>query len=77
MASYRLSKVLKELNIGLQNAVEELTSAGFDEKYTPNSRLSEEQHNLLLDKFQDDMSRKEAAEAVSQQKKEEKVISQN
>lgn len=72
MASYRLSKVLKELNIGLQNAVEELTSAGFDEKYTPNSRLSEEQHNLLLDKFQDDMSRKEAAEAVSQQKKEEK-----
>lgn len=72
MASYRLSKVLKELNIGLQNAVDELSSAGFDEKYTPNSRLSEEQHNLLLDKFQDDMSRKEAAEAVSQQKKEEK-----
>jgi translation initiation factor IF-2 len=72
MASYRLSKVLKELNIGLQNAVDELSSAGFDEKYTPNSRLSEEQHNLLLGKFQDDMSRKEAAEAVSLQKKEEK-----
>ena len=72
MASYRLSKVLKELNIGLSSAVEELTSAGFDEKYTPNSRISEEQHNLLLDKFQDDLSRKAAAEAVSQQKREEK-----
>ncbi|MCT4623237.1 MAG: translation initiation factor IF-2 [Schleiferiaceae bacterium] len=72
MASYRLSKVLKELNIGLQNAVDELSKSGFDERFTPNSRISEDQHNVLLDAFQDDKSRKDAAEAVSQQKKEEK-----
>ncbi len=72
MAVYRIGKVLKELNIGLSNATDELNKAGYTEKITPNSKLSQEQHDLLLGIFAADKTRKDAAEAVSQQKREDK-----
>jgi len=76
MAVYRIGKVLKELNIGLHSAVEELNKAGHSERLTPNSKISQEQHDLLFGKFAADKTRKDAAEAVSQQKREEKEAMQ-
>ena len=76
MAVYRIGKVLKELNIGLHSAVEELNKAGHNDKITPNSKLTQEQHDLLLGIFAADKTRKSAAEAVTQQKREEKEAMQ-
>ena len=72
MSNYRLSKVCKQLNIGVDRAVEFLQSKGHEVLRSPNTKISEEQHNLLLDTFQLDMSKKEKSELVTLKKRQEK-----
>lgn len=67
----RLNKVLKELNISLERAVEHLNSHGFEVDARPTTKLSEEQYNTLCDAFQDDRERKEEIDEVSEEKKKE------
>ena len=72
MGSYRISKVQKELNVGLDRMTEVLEENGHKIELTRNSKVTEEQYNILINNFEQDISRKNAAEAVSQRKKEEK-----
>jgi translation initiation factor IF-2 len=72
MSNIRLSKVCKQLNIGVDRAVEYLASKGHEVERNPNTKISEEQQQLLMDGFQLDMTKKEKSEQVSLQKKQEK-----
>lgn len=73
-APQRLSKVIRELNISLTRAVDFLKSKDIELDTNPNVKINEEVYNLLVDEFEQDKSKKEKSEQVSQQKKEEKEI---
>ena len=62
--SIRLNKATKECNVGLQTAVEFLQKKGFTEvEANPNSRITDEQYELLLKEFSPDkVLRKEVTE---------------
>ena len=71
--SIRLSKVTKECNVGLQTVVEFLQKKGFgDVEASPNSKISEEQYELLLKEFSPDKGLRTKAEKLSQQRQENK-----
>ena len=73
--SIRLSKVTKECNVGLQTVVEFLQKKGFgDVEASPNSKISEEQYELLLKEFSPDKGLRTQAEKLSQQRQENKEI---
>jgi translation initiation factor IF-2 len=72
MSSIRLSKVCKQLNIGVERAVDYLQAKGHEVERNPNAKISNEQHDLLMDNFQLDMTKKEKSELVSLKKKQEK-----
>ncbi|MBQ7572098.1 MAG: translation initiation factor IF-2 [Bacteroidaceae bacterium] len=66
--SIRLNKATKECNVGLQTAVEFLQKKGFTEvEANPNSRITEEQYEMLLKEFSPDKGlRKEVTEMQQQ-----------
>ena len=66
--SIRLSKALKDLNIGLSTAVEFLAKKGHDIESTPNIKLSDDQYMLLLKEFNKDMALKIESEELSLQR---------
>jgi len=68
----RLNKVLKELNISFDRAVEHLNSDGFKvEARRPTTKLSNEEYLSLCSAFQTDKQRREASDEVSEEKKKE------
>lgn len=71
--SIRLSKAIKECNVGLQTAVDYLNSKGNAEVNADlNTKISDEQYQLLLKEFKPDSVLKDAANLMLQQQKEEK-----
>ncbi len=72
MATLRLNKVLRELNISLDRAVEHLTKQGFEIEARPTTKISDEIYNVLLDEFQTDKSKKVASREVGEEKRKEK-----
>ncbi len=71
-ATIRLNKVLRELNISLDRAVDFLSSKGHEIEARPTTKISEEIHQVLLDEFQTDMSKKVASKEVGEEKRKEK-----
>jgi translation initiation factor IF-2 len=71
-ATIRLNKVLRELNISLDRAVDFLASKGHTIDARPTTKISEEVHQVLLDEFQTDMSKKVASIEVGEEKRKEK-----
>jgi len=71
-ATIRLNKVLRELNISLDRAVDYLSSKGHEIEARPTTKISEEVHQVLLDEFQTDMSKKVASQEVGEEKRKEK-----
>ena len=71
-ATIRLNKVLRELNISLDRAVDFLKSKGHEVDARPTTKISEEVHQVLLDEFQTDMSKKVASKEVGEEKRKEK-----
>lgn len=71
-AKLRLNKVLRELNISLDRAVEHLSSKGFDIEARPTTKITNEVYNVLLDEFQTDRSKKVASKEVGEEKRKEK-----
>lgn len=71
-ATIRLNKVLRELNISLDRAVDFLASKGHDVDARPNSKISDDVYQVLLDEFQTDMSKKVASKEVGEEKRKEK-----
>ncbi|MCB0506913.1 MAG: translation initiation factor IF-2 [Chitinophagales bacterium] len=74
---HRLASAAKDLNVGVPTIVETLHAKGFkDVASTPNTKLTEEQYNILLLEFRSDIVAKEKAEAINiGKRKEEEIIS--
>ncbi|WP_297797561.1 translation initiation factor IF-2 [uncultured Eudoraea sp.] len=71
-ATIRLNKVLRELNISLDRAVDFLASKGHKVEARPTTKISEDIHQVLLDEFQTDMSKRVASQEVGEEKRKEK-----
>jgi translation initiation factor IF-2 len=68
----RLSKVLRELNISIDRAVDYLDQKGFSVDKRPTTKISQEIYNVLLDGFQTDKSKKRASKEIGEEKRKEK-----
>ncbi|MGJ8548839.1 translation initiation factor IF-2 [Winogradskyella wichelsiae] len=68
----RLNKVLRELNISIDRAVDFLESKGVEIEKSPNTKISQEVYNTLSGEFQTDASKREKAQEVSEAKLKEK-----
>ena len=68
----RLNKVLRELNISLDRAVEHLANNDFQIEARPTTKISSEEYQILLDGFQTDASKKAASKEVGEEKRKEK-----
>ena len=79
--SIRLNKAIKELNIGLQTAVEFLKKKNLsgDETFTENTKLTEEQYHALTENFKQDAQVRTEAEKLFQKKqqKEKSPVAQS
>jgi translation initiation factor IF-2 len=72
LETIRLNKVLRELNISLDRAVEHLKEKGHEIEARPTTKISGEVYQVLLDEFQTDMSKKAASQEVGEEKRKEK-----
>ena len=70
----RLNKVLRELNISLDRAVEFLDSKGVEIEKRPTTKISEETYRILSDEFETDANKKVASQEVSEAKQKEKDL---
>ena len=70
--SIRLNKVLRELNISLDRAVEFLNQKGIEVDARPTTKITTELYNVLLDGFETDKSKKVASHEVGEEKRKEK-----
>ncbi|WP_299710156.1 translation initiation factor IF-2 [uncultured Tenacibaculum sp.] len=68
----RLNRVLRELNISLDRAVEHLSKNGHDIEARPTTKISDAEYRILLDGFQTDKSKRVASQEVSEEKRKEK-----
>ncbi|NNL16828.1 MAG: translation initiation factor IF-2 [Flavobacteriaceae bacterium] len=68
----RLNKVLRELNISLDRAVEFLNSKGVEIEARPTTKITEEVHQILSDEFQTDASKRIKSQQLSEAKFREK-----
>ena len=71
-AIMRLNKVLRELNISLDRAVEFLNSKGIEIEARPTTKISSEIYGVLSDEFQTDANKKVASKEVAVEKLKEK-----
>ncbi|MGS2727429.1 translation initiation factor IF-2 [Psychroserpens sp. BH13MA-6] len=72
MAQTRLNKVLRELNISIDRAVDFLESKGVEIEKSPNTKISEDVYKVLSDEFQTDANKKAESQEVSEAKLKEK-----
>ncbi|RZN84747.1 MAG: translation initiation factor IF-2 [Winogradskyella sp.] len=72
MAQIRINKVLRELNISLDRAVDFLESKGIEIEKSPNTKISQDVYDTLADEFQTDATKREKAQEVSEAKLKEK-----
>jgi len=68
----RLNKVLRELNISIDRAVDFLESKGISVEKSPNTKISDDVHMVLSNEFQTDANKKMASQEVSEAKLKEK-----
>ncbi|MFD0963658.1 translation initiation factor IF-2 [Pseudofulvibacter geojedonensis] len=68
----RLNKVLRELNISLDRAVEFLGSKGIEIEARPTAKITADIYNVLSGEFQTDASKKVASKEVGEEKRKEK-----
>ena len=68
----RLNKVLRELNISLDRAVEFLSQKGHEIEARPTTKISQEVYTILLDEFETDKSKRDASAEISEEKRKEK-----
>ena len=71
----RLSKVARELNVGISTIVEYLGSQGKEVSSNPNTKIGEDLYLILLQEFQKEKFEKEKADNVVIDQPERKVIS--
>ena len=71
----RAPKIAKQLNISLSRIEDFLKSKGFDIEVKPTSKINDEQYNLLLQEFSQDVSDKvNIKEAIDSKRKEREAV---
>ena len=68
----RLNKVLRELNISLDRAVEYLAKNGQQIEARPTTKISSEIYQILQDGFETDANKKAASKEFGEEKRKEK-----
>lgn len=68
----RINKVLRELNISLERAVEFLKDGGISIEASPNTKISEDVYSTLCNEFAGDKGKKDASKEVGEEKRKEK-----
>jgi translation initiation factor IF-2 len=68
----RINKVLRELNISLERAVDYLKDKGIAIDSNPNAKISEKEFTILQNQFAGDKGNKEASKEVTEEKRKEK-----
>ncbi|MCK8142186.1 translation initiation factor IF-2 [Flavobacterium sp. I-SCBP12n] len=68
----RINKVLRELNISLERAVDYLKDKGIAIESNPNTKISDDVYNVLCGEFAGDKGNKEASKEVGEEKRKEK-----
>jgi len=68
----RLNKVLRELNISLDRAVEYLANNGHEIEARPTTKITGEIYSVLQDGFETDANKKAASKEVGEEKRKEK-----
>lgn len=68
----RLSKVAKELNVGIDRIADRLSSKGIEVDARPNSKISGEVYEILLQEFSSDQDQKLRSARVAKEKRQEK-----
>lgn len=68
----RINKVLRELNISLERAVDYLKDKGIGIESNPNTKISQQEFNILQSQFAGDKGNKEASKEVGEEKRKEK-----
>ena len=68
----RINKVLRELNISLERAVDHLKDKGIAIESNPNAKISEKEFSILQSQFAGDKGNKEASKEVGEEKRKEK-----
>ena len=70
----RLNKVLRELNISLDRAVEYLSNVGCEIEARPTTKISQETYELLLEGFKTDKSKKDESAEIGEEKEKKRKI---
>ncbi len=68
----RINKVLRELNISLDRAVDHLKDKGISIDSNPNAKISDKEYGILQSQFAGDRGNKEASLEVGEEKRKEK-----
>jgi len=68
----RINKVLRELNISLERAVDFLKDHGIEIVSNPNTKISSSEYEKLCNEFDVDRDKKEASKEVGEEKRKEK-----
>ena len=68
----RINKVLRELNISLERAVDYLKDKGIAIESNPNTKISDDVYNVLCGQFAGDKGNKQASQEVGEEKRKEK-----
>jgi translation initiation factor IF-2 len=75
MAVKRLSKIAKELNVGISSLVDHLKSKGVDIESSPNTKVEENNYSILLEEFADaKLEKAKAKEVVASREKKPAVV---
>ncbi|MDH6353863.1 translation initiation factor IF-2 [Dysgonomonas sp. PH5-45] len=70
--SIRLIKISKDLNVGISSLVEFLQNKGFDVESNPNTKINDEQYDLLIAEFGKDKKLKQDSDRNKELKKDKK-----
>ena len=65
MAEYRLSQVARKLNVGKNTILDFLAEKGFEVDSNPNSKIPQEQYDMLARKFAESAHDKEEASELT------------
>ena len=64
----RLNKVTRDLNVGIATVVEFLQGKGFTIEANPNTKITEEQYNILVKEFSKDKDLRLESEKIFQER---------
>ncbi|MBL7925632.1 MAG: translation initiation factor IF-2 [Bacteroidia bacterium] len=71
---YRISKVVKDLNISIDHIVDALKAQGIQVERNPNAKITQEHFDILLKQFSQDKAIKEESDNLAKQKVNQDMV---